>query len=85
MAQIIQPALDDNSEAGVLISINELSKILSAPPPNGTTIEMAITLIERLNNTLHGWNSGQLEPSEGFNMASFRRIQELTQNISIYV
>ena len=78
----VQPALDDNSEAGVLISTAELSVILAAPLPNGTTIEMVTDLIERLNNTLHGWSSGQLEPPEGFNMASFSRIQELTQNIS---
>ena len=82
VTNIVQPALDDNSEAGVLISTTELSKILTAPLPNGTTIEMVTNLIERLNNTLHGWNSGQLEPPEGFNMASFSRIQELTQNIS---
>ena len=81
---IVQPALDDNSEAGVLISTTELSIILAAPPPNGTTIEMVTGLIERLNNTLHGWSSGQLEPPEGFNMASFSRIQELNQNISIH-
>ena len=81
---VVQPALDDNSEAGVLISTTELSVILTAPPPNGTTIEMVTNLIERLNNTLHGWSSGQLEPPEGFNMASFSRIQEFTQNISIH-
>ena len=81
---IVQPALDDNSEAGVLISTTELSIILTAPLPNGTTIEMVTNLIERLNNTLHGWSSGQLEPPKGFNMASFSRIQELTQNISTH-
>ena len=81
---IVQPALDDNSEAGVLISTAELSIILAAPLPNGTTTEMVTDLIERLNNTLHGWSSGQLEPPEAFNMASFSRIQELTQNISTH-
>ena len=81
---IVQPALDDNSEAGVLISTAELSIILAAPLPNGTTTEMVTNLIERLNNTLHGWSSGQLEPPESFNMASFSRIQELTQNISTH-
>ena len=84
VTHIVQPTLDDNSEAGVLISTTELSIILTAPLPNGTTIEMVTNLIERLNNTLHGWSSGQLEPPEGFNMASFSRIQELTQNISTH-
>ena len=84
VTQIIKPTLDDNSEAGVLISKAELFTILSASLPNGTTIEMVTSLIERLNNTLQGWSSGQLEPSEGFNMASFKRTQELTQNISIH-
>ena len=81
---IVQPTLDDNSEAGVLISTTELSVILTAPLPNGTTMEMVTSLIERLNNTLHGWSSGQLEPPEGFNMASFSKTLELTQNISIH-
>ena len=79
----VQPTLDDSSEAGVLISIREFSAILAVPPPNGTTIEMVTRLIERLNNTLYGWGSGQLEPPEGFNMASYSKIQDLTQNINI--
>ena len=83
VTQIVQPTLDDNSEAGVLISTRELSTILAVPPPNGTTTEMVTRLIERLNNTLHGWSSGQLEPSEGFNMASYSKFQDLTQNINI--
>ena len=82
VTHIIQPTLDDNSEAGVLISTRELSTILAVPPPNGTTTEMITRLIERLNNTLHGWSSGQLEPSEGFNMASYSKFQQLTQNIN---
>ena len=79
----VQPTLDDNSEAGVLISTREFSAILAVPPPNGTTIEMVTRLIERLNNTLYGWGSGQLEPPEGFNMASYSKFQELNQNINI--
>ena len=46
VTDIVQPALDDNSEAGVLISTTELSIILAAPPPNGTTIEMVTIIIE---------------------------------------
>ena len=83
VTHIVQPTLDDNSEAGVLISIRELSTILTVPPPNGTTPEMVTRMIERLNNTLHGWSSGQLEPPEGFNMASFSKFQDLTQSINI--
>ena len=83
VTQIVQPTLDDNSEAGVLISTRELSTILTTHPPNGTTTEMITRLIERLNNTLHGWSSGQLEPIEGFNMASYSKFQDLTQNINI--
>ena len=79
----VQPTLDDSSEAGVLISTRELSTILAVPPPNGTTIEMVTKLIERLNNTLHGWDSGQLEPPEGFNMVSYSKFQDFTQNINI--
>ena len=84
VVKMMLPTFDDYGEAGVLVSMTELSTILNSPPPNGTTKEMVTALIERLNNTIHGWSSGQLEPSEGFNMASFSRTQELTQNISIH-
>ena len=83
-SQILQQALDDGSEAGVLISHTELSAIIAAPPPNGTTTEMVLRLIERLNNTINGWNNGQLEPVEGFNMASYDRVLQLTQTINRY-
>ena len=84
LSHILQPTLGDSSEAGILISNMELSTILAAPPPNGTTTEMVQRLVERLNNTLHGWNSGQLEPVEGANMASFSRVQEVTESIITY-
>ena len=83
MTHVVQPTLDDSSEAGVLVSTRELSTVLAAPLPNGITIEMVTRLIERLNNTLYGWSSGQLEPPEGFNMASFSKVQKLTQDINI--
>ena len=84
LSHVLRPALDDASEAGVLISTNELSTILAAPPPNGTTIEMVARMAERINNTLYGWNNGQLEPHQGDNIASFSIVQELNQNINIY-
>ena len=84
LSSVLQPTLEDGSEAGVLISASELSVILAASPPNGTTIDMVATMVERVNNTLFGWTSGQLEPAEGSNMASFSRVQELSQNIDTY-
>ena len=84
LSLVLHPALDDRSEAGVLISSTELSAILAAPPPNGTNIDMVAAMVERLNNTLYGWNNGNLEPQEGFNMASFNTVQELTDEISSY-
>ena len=84
VSNVLQPTLDDSSEAGTQISTTELSTILAAPPPNGTTTEMVQRLVERLNNTLHGWNSGQLEPVEGVNMASFSTVEELSNTINIY-
>ena len=80
----LRPALDDESDAGALISSTELSVILEAPFPNGTSMEIVSRMVERLNNTLHGWNNGLLEPQEGFNMASFSIVQELAQEISSY-
>ena len=84
LASVLQPAMGDDSNAGVLISITELYAILTAPLPKGTTMAMVEKLIERLNNTFHGWSSGQLESSEGYNMASFSKVQGFTQNIATY-
>ena len=84
VSSVLQPALDDQSEAGTLISVTEFSAILAAPPPNGTTLEMVGRMIDRINNTLFGWNNGQLEPMDGSNMASFSTVQELARNIDIY-
>ena len=84
LSHVLRPALDDASESGVLISPSELSTIMAAPPPNGTTAALTARMIDRLNNTLYGWNNGQLEPQNGFNMASFHAVQNLTQNIITY-
>ena len=84
LSTILRPTMADESEAGVLVSVIELSTILAAPPPNGTTIEMVANMVERINNTLFGWNNGLLEPVEGSNMASFSTIQELAQSIDTY-
>ena len=84
VSSVLQPAMDDQSEAGTLISATEFSTILAAPPPNGTTVEMVGRMIHRLNNTLFGWNNGRLEPMDGSNMASFSTIQEFARNIETY-
>lgn len=84
LSSVLQPTLEDESELGVLVSPAELSTILSAALPNGTTIEIVTRMVERVNNTLFGWSSGQLEPSEGSNMASFSRVQDLAQDINTY-
>ena len=84
LSTILRPTMADDSEAGVLISATELSAILAAPPPNGTTIDMVANMVERINNTLYGWNNGLLEPVERSNMASFSTVQEFAQNINTY-
>ena len=84
LSTVLRPTLDDASEAGTLISSTELLNILSVPPPNGTTMAIVTGMVQRLNNTLYGWNNGQLEPSEGLDMASFSVVQELTQTIHAY-
>ena len=84
LSNVLQPALDDASEAGVLISATELSTILAASPPNGTTTDTVSRMVNRVNNTLSGWTSDQLEPREGSNMASYSRVQEFAQNIDTF-
>ena len=85
LSNVLRPTVDDGSDSGVLISRTELSTILSAPLPNGTTIEAVTKMVERMNNTLFGWNNGQLEPQNtSSNMASYSTVQELTQDINAY-
>lgn len=85
LSDVLRPALDDGSEAGVLISAAELSSILSVPPPSNVTMAMLVRMVERLNNTYFGWTSGQLEPTtEGFNMASFSAVWRFAENINTY-
>ena len=84
LSRVLRPALDDASELGTYISPTEELNILAASPPNGTTSEIVARMVERLNNTMAGWNSGQLEPQEGANMASYSAFQEYTQNIQTY-
>ena len=78
----IYESMDDGSESGVLISTTELSSILALNPPNGTNTEMVHKLVERLNN--NGWNTGQLEPEEGSNIASFNTIQKYEKDIFLF-
>ena len=73
--------MDDESEFGVLITTTEMSSILAVPPPNGTTLAMVEKLVERLNNTFHGWNTGQLELEGGTNIASFNTTRQLASDI----
>ena len=84
LSHVLRPALDDASELGTYISSTEQSNILAAPPPNGTTSEIVARMVERLNNTMAGWNSGQLEPQEGDNVASYSAFQEYNRNIQTY-
>ena len=84
LSQVLEPALDDESENGVLISATELYAILATPPPNGTTIGSVQRMLERLNNTLSGWTNGELEPVNGSNIASFSIVERLSNDIRIY-
>ena len=84
LSSVLRPALDDASELGTYISATEQSTILAAPHPNGTTPQVVARMIERLNNTQAGWNSGRLEPVDGANMASFSSFQEFNRNIQAF-
>ena len=84
LSGVLQPTMDDNSEDGMLISAAEFSAIIAAPPPNGITIGLVKNMTTRLNNTIHAWNNGQLEPSEELNIASFTIVERLSQDINTY-
>ena len=84
VSQVIEPVLDDASEDGVLISLTELATILSIQPPSGITTADVERLVDRLNNTLSGWNNGELEPLDGMNMASYSFYESTTNEINRY-
>ncbi len=84
LSQVLLPTLSDGSDMETLISNTELTTILSFSPPEGATSEMVRTMVERLNNTLYGWNSGILEPVNDENMASYGTLQNLTHGIETY-
>ena len=84
LSQVLRSVLDDGSELGVLVSSIELSALVAVPPLNGTSIEMVTKMVEHLNDTVYGWNTGNLEPEGDENMASFSIVQELSQTICSY-
>ena len=84
LSHVLEPALDKESENGVLLSATEISAILATGPPNGTTIGDVQRMVERFNNTLSGWNSGQLEPVNGSNIASFTIVERLSNDSRTY-
>ena len=84
LSQVLEPALDDESEDGVLLPATELSAILATAPPNGTTIGDVQRMVEHFNNTLSGWNSGQLEPVNGSHISSFSIVESLWNDIQTY-
>ncbi len=84
VSQVLGPVFDDSSEDGVLISTAEMSAIMSVLPPGSTSVEDVQRLVERLNNTLNGWNSGQLEPVNGSNLVSYSFVETLTGEIDRY-
>ena len=81
LSEVLRPLFDDRSELGVMVSNTEFSAILAATPPGETTIEMVSLMVTRLNDTIGAWNNGHLEPDEGFNIASFSAVRNLTQDI----
>ena len=84
LTSVLRPTLDDESDSGIIISQAELIAILNTSSPNGTTAEDVMKMVQRLNNTLYGWNNGQLEPTNESNMISFSRVNELSAEINFY-
>ena len=84
LSQVLRPTMSDESDLGTFVSHTELSTILSFPPPEGATIEMVQNMVERVNNTLYGWNNGILEPTDSMNIASYGLVQNSTQEINVF-
>ena len=84
LTHVLRPSLDDESDGGTIVSQTESAAILNASPPNGSNTEDVMNMLQRLNNTIYGWNNGQLEPQEGDNMISYSRVNELSAEINFY-
>ena len=81
---VLWPTFDDESDNGLLVSQTELVIIQNTSLPSGTTTDNVVKLVERLNNTLYGWNHGELEPTNGSNMISFNAYNDMSREINFY-
>jgi len=67
---------DDNSEIGQLISQKELDTIHGYPLPAGVSRDMADTLIQRINGSLHNWKLGKLNDPSMISYAKYSAMQK---------
>jgi len=72
----VQPMFDDNSENGQLISQKELDTIHGYPLPAGVSRDMADTLIQRINSSLHNWKLGKLNDPSMISYAKYSAMQK---------
>ena len=81
----LKPALDDVSSGGSLITDEEFKSITSHNPPDGATIDDVSDLLLRLNNTIHGWRTGKLEPTDNdSDMISFSKVTTFTKQVMAF-
>ena len=83
LRETLHPVLSDASDGGPLITNAEFSHVLNNSLPHNATRDMVKALLERLNNTFHGWNNGILEPENGTNIVSYSTAQNLTSDINM--
>ena len=94
LSDVLRPTMSDYSNLGAMISEEEYELIVNNPAPmrvteDGEMVEMSmekvITFIQRLNNTISGWNEGFLEPSDGHtNLASYSAVTDMFDEIENY-
>ena len=93
LSDVLRPTMSDYSDLGAMISEEEFELIINNPAPMRVTedgememsMEKVITFIQRLNNTISGWNEGFLEPSDGHtNLASYSAVTDMFDEIENY-
>ncbi|KAK7073310.1 hypothetical protein SK128_022152 [Halocaridina rubra] len=80
----LTPIFDDDSDFGQHVSPNEAKVVLNSTYPSNVTREDVQLLINRFNDSLSNWQSGNFDVNKGENLISYTLLQNYWTNITIF-